>query len=247
MTVPLIAPAMNHVFVDFENVHKVDISLVGAKTVSFTLMVGPKQTKLDTDLVEQLVEHAARVNLIRMKSSAKNAVDFALAYYLGQAALAEPASYFHIISKDGGYDPLIKHLCEQHINVRRYSSCADLTFDWPGKAAAAKEPIAKKTANKKAAKKAVAKKATKKKLAGKAAAKTADSIQTWTEKVVKNLIDHPKARPAKDKTLHTKVGDLIKKPVDGPEVQAVIERMQSKGMLKFDEKSVPEYFLQERG
>ena len=31
---------MNHVFVDFENVHQVDLTLIGAKSVSFTLMVG---------------------------------------------------------------------------------------------------------------------------------------------------------------------------------------------------------------
>jgi uncharacterized protein YeeX (DUF496 family) len=56
-------------------------------------------------------------------------------------------------------------------------------------------------------------------------------------------MDHPKARPAKKKTLLTKVADLIKKPVGGPEVQSVIERMQSEGTLKFDEKDVPEYNL----
>ncbi len=27
---------MNHVFVDFENVHQVDLSLIGAKSVSFS-------------------------------------------------------------------------------------------------------------------------------------------------------------------------------------------------------------------
>jgi hypothetical protein len=108
---------MNHVFVDFENVYQVDLSLIGAKAVSFTLVIGANQTKLNTDLVERLVEHASCVKLVRMKSSAKDAVDFALAFYLGQAALAEPGCYFHIISKDSGYDPLIDHLRERHINL----------------------------------------------------------------------------------------------------------------------------------
>jgi len=244
---------MNHVFVDFENVQQIDDSLVGANAVSFTLMMGPNQTKLDTDLVERLVKHAASVKVVRMKSSAKDAVDIALAYYLGQAALAEPASHFHILSKDRGYDPLITHLRKQGIKVWRRSSCADLAFTWPGKAA----PVAKKAIGKKAAKKTAAKKATSKAVAKKAMAKKAakkkvakistnkidGSLQTWTEKVVNNLTDHPKARPAKDKTLHTKVGDLIKKPVDGPEVQSVIDRMQADEILKFDEKGVIEYLL----
>ena len=46
---------MNHVFVDFENVHQVDLSLIGAKSVSFTLRVGAKQSKLDSDMVERLM------------------------------------------------------------------------------------------------------------------------------------------------------------------------------------------------
>ena len=40
-------PPVNHVFVDFENVHAVDLSVIGSKAVSFTLLVGPRQTKLD--------------------------------------------------------------------------------------------------------------------------------------------------------------------------------------------------------
>lgn len=42
---------MNHFLVDFENVHQVDLTLMGAGEVSFKLMVGAKQTKLDRDLV----------------------------------------------------------------------------------------------------------------------------------------------------------------------------------------------------
>lgn len=75
---------MNHVFVDFENVHQVDLSLIGAKSVSFTLMVGAKQAKLDSDLVEKLMAHSSSIQLVKLKSSGKNALDFALAYYLGR-------------------------------------------------------------------------------------------------------------------------------------------------------------------
>ena len=38
---------MNHVFVDFENVHEVDPSVIGARSVSLTLLLGARQTKLD--------------------------------------------------------------------------------------------------------------------------------------------------------------------------------------------------------
>jgi hypothetical protein len=128
-------PPMNHVFVDFENVHEVDASLIGTKAVSFTLLVGPKQTKLDTDLVEKMLAHAASVELIRLTAIGKNAVDFALAYYMGRKAVADPMAFFHIISKDQGYDPLIAHLRSRHIRAHRHDSFATLTFTRTTKAA----------------------------------------------------------------------------------------------------------------
>ena len=235
---------MNHVFVDFENVHQVDLSLIGAKGVSFTLMVGAKQTKLDADLVEKLMAHSLSVQLVKLKSSGRNALDFALAYYLGRAVLSDPTAYFHIISKDGGFDPLIEHLRDRHIHVRRHVSCADLTFTWPGKTPPVGESVVKTAAKKvvkKAAAKKVAKKVATKKVAKDALVKKGDPVDEWLERVVKNLRDHPKARPVKKKTLLAKVGDLIKKPADGPEVQAVIDRLVKAGNLKFGEKDVPEY------
>src|SRR6185436_12859689 len=97
---------MNHVFVDFENVHHVDFSLIGAKAVSFTLLLGAKHTRLDVALVEKLLEHAASVQLVRLTTSGRNALDFALSYYLGRAVLADPTAYFHVVSRDKGFDPL---------------------------------------------------------------------------------------------------------------------------------------------
>jgi len=126
-------PPMNHVLVDFENVHELDTSLIGAKAVSFILLLGAKQTKLDAALVEKLMKHAASVQLVRLTTSGKNSVDFALSYYLGRAVLADPTAWFHIVSKDKGYDPLIEHLRSRHVNVRRHDDCKTLTFSRPAK------------------------------------------------------------------------------------------------------------------
>ena len=74
-----IAPPINHVFVDCENVHEIDASIIDSKAMMFTLLLGAKQTTLNAGLVEKLMEHAASVQLIRLASSGKNALDFALA------------------------------------------------------------------------------------------------------------------------------------------------------------------------
>ena len=113
-------PPVNHVFVDFENVHEVDPALIGAKSVSLTLLLGARQTKLDAALVEKLLEHAASVQLVRLTSSGKNALDFTLAYYVGRAVMADPTGYFLIVSRDTGFDPLIEHLRSRNIQADRH-------------------------------------------------------------------------------------------------------------------------------
>jgi hypothetical protein len=128
---------VNHVFVDFENVHEVDLAIIGTKAVSFTLLLGARQTKLDAELVEKLLEHAASVHLVRLTTSGRNALDFALAYYLGRAAMADPTGYFHIVSKDTGFDPLVEHLRSRHINAHRHDGFSTLTFSPPPKPPAA--------------------------------------------------------------------------------------------------------------
>ena len=57
-------PPMNHVFVDFENVHEVDLSIIGSKAVSFILLPGAKHTKLDAALVEKVFAERASLPAI---------------------------------------------------------------------------------------------------------------------------------------------------------------------------------------
>jgi hypothetical protein len=127
-------PPSNHVFVDFENVTRIDPTILKSKNVNFTLLLGARQTKLDATLVEKLLVHAASLRVIRLTSSGKNALDFALAYYLGQAVAADPTGFFHIVSKDKGFDPLIEHLQTKHSRIIRCDDFATLSFFAPPKA-----------------------------------------------------------------------------------------------------------------
>ncbi|MEN9677578.1 MAG: hypothetical protein RIS76_3474 [Verrucomicrobiota bacterium] len=119
---------MHHVFVDFENVHRVDPSVFGTQGVCFTLLLGAHQTKLDVALVEKLMEYAASVQLVRLTSSGKNALDFSLAYYVGRAAVTDPSGCFHIVSRDKGFEPLIEHLRSRNLQAHRHTDFTTLTF-----------------------------------------------------------------------------------------------------------------------
>ena len=136
-TAPDPSPPMNHVLVDFENVQPEELPEMQHHQVSFILLLGAKQAKLDVTLMEKLMATAASVQLIRLTSSGKNALDFALAYYLGRAVLADPTGRFYIVSKDKGYDPLMKHLRSRNIHAHRHDGFTSLNFSGPVKPHAA--------------------------------------------------------------------------------------------------------------
>ena len=62
---------------------------------------------------------------IKISGNGRNALDFHIAFYVGQLAMAEPSARFYIVSKDQGFDPLIEHLKTKGIAAARV---ADLSM-----------------------------------------------------------------------------------------------------------------------
>jgi len=50
----------------------------------------------------------------------------ALLWWVGELAAREPNAYFHVISKDKGFDPLIRHLKERKIRVQRETDLGEI-------------------------------------------------------------------------------------------------------------------------
>lgn len=67
-----------------------------------------------------------RANYIAIDKSADNALDFCIAYYIGLAVSKNPHDAYYIISKDTGFDPLIKHLKNNLINITRAVSISEM-------------------------------------------------------------------------------------------------------------------------
>jgi hypothetical protein len=116
------------VFVDFENVHEVDLGLVEGKPAHVTLLIGKNQKNIPVPLVQQIHRLAAQVELVEVGASGRNALDLTLAYYLGQAVLRAPDARFCIVSGDKDFDPMIAHLAGHGVKVVRCSSFAALPF-----------------------------------------------------------------------------------------------------------------------
>ncbi len=125
---PTVDAYHHHVFVDFENVPSVDLSAIADLPVLVTLLIGGVQNKLDTDFVEQIHAHAAKVRLVKLAASGRNALDLTLAYYLGRAVVEHDTSELHIVSKDKDFEPLIAHLRARKVKVSRSESFASLPF-----------------------------------------------------------------------------------------------------------------------
>jgi hypothetical protein len=110
----------NYIFVDFENIHEVDLDLIADKPVEVILVLGERNKNLPTELVEKLLQYSAKVRLIKTGHAGKNALDFVLAYHIGAQAVADAKGYFHILSRDKGFDALILHLKDNGIFAARH-------------------------------------------------------------------------------------------------------------------------------
>ncbi len=118
---------VNHIFVDFENMKKIDTALFALeRATTVTLFLGRQNHSLDTTTVGALLKAPRAVELIRIEREGRDAVDFTLVFYLGRKAALEPTAFFHIVSKDKGYDALIEHLKAQKTKVNRHDDFASL-------------------------------------------------------------------------------------------------------------------------
>lgn len=107
-----------YIFVDYENVHDVDLALLAGKTAVVELVLGEQHKSLLVAMVERLMEYRDQIKLVKAGKSGRNALDFVLAYRVGVASAADPKGYFHIVSRDTGFDALVAYLHKNKILAR---------------------------------------------------------------------------------------------------------------------------------
>ncbi|XVJ70970.1 MAG: hypothetical protein HEQ39_16125 [Rhizobacter sp.] len=116
----------NYVLIDYENVQP--SSLVGLDAEHFRVLVfvGASQNKVGFDTAAALQKLGARAEYIKIAGNGSNALDFHIAFHIGHLAAQDPTAFFHIISKDSGFDPLIQHLKERKVFASRSKDIADI-------------------------------------------------------------------------------------------------------------------------
>ncbi|MCP5130192.1 MAG: hypothetical protein H6985_11490 [Pseudomonadales bacterium] len=116
----------NYILIDFENVQPRNLELLKQQPFKVFVFIGENQSKVPFALAEAMQCLGDNGKYIKISGSGPNALDFHIAYYIGQLAAQDQEGYFHVISKDQGFDPLIRHLRGLKIKAARQKDLAEI-------------------------------------------------------------------------------------------------------------------------
>ncbi len=116
----------NYVLIDLENVQPKNLNIVSDHPFKIYVFVGENQEKIPFDLAEVMQGFGENAKYVKISGNGKNALDFHLAFYLGSLSTKDTEGYYHIISRDTGFDPLVKHLRKNKIRIYRHNDLAEI-------------------------------------------------------------------------------------------------------------------------
>lgn len=206
------------VLIDFENVQPDKLASVMGEHFRIVIFVGASQSKIPFEIAEWLQRLGARAEYVKISGNGSNALDFHIAFYIGQLLGSHPAAQFHIVSKDTGFDPLIAHLRSRQVKVERVptieeisgrpSSAGSLSIAQPSPEK--KQPFDASTLT------------------------SAERIQ-----LVRQRFQDPKyPRPKTVEKLSNTIAHLFHKQLSATEIQMVVRGLVAKGTITVEENAV---------
>jgi hypothetical protein len=209
----------NYVLIDYENVQVKSLALLKGEYFRVMVFLGPKNTRLPVEFVLAMQELGDRAEYIVLETPGSNALDFHIAYYLGVLAAADPAGLFHIISRDRGFDPLIRHLKSRQISLVRSASIEEM----PCFSKVAVGTIDTKQAPGEGKPKPSAVRA---------------SIDDLIRVAVDDLIKRKASKPRTPKTLRNTIHAKCGKSLPDSDIDAVCEALVNRGYVKVNGQKV---------
>ena len=119
-------PPTNYILIDFENVQPKNLELLKKHPFIILVFVGENQVRIPFEMANTLQGLGKEATYIKISGNGSNSLDFHIAFYIGQLSAQDSEGYFHIVSKDTGFDPLVKHLRNKKIKVNRVSDLAEI-------------------------------------------------------------------------------------------------------------------------
>ena len=195
----------NYVLIDLENIQPEHLSVLAGQNFKVLVFVGQNQSKIPFDLVSAAQSLGKNAEYIKIQGNGPNALDFHIAFYIGQFSAGNSDSHFHIISKDKGFDPLIKHLESKKIRVHRHKAISEIPLPKPAKAkkASAQGPKPARSALQ----------------------------EEHLQKIVEFLTARGSAKPRKLKTLSNSINALFSKSLAENELKALIDELVKRGVV----------------
>lgn len=113
--------------VDYENIQNFDLSIIQKQDIEIKVFVGQAQNKIPIELVQSIQQLGQKVEWIKIEGAGSNALDFHIAFHLGRLSKEIGEGTFFVLSKDKGFDPLIKYISKSKINCQRIESLLKLS------------------------------------------------------------------------------------------------------------------------
>ena len=111
--------------VDFENVQQIDLSQIEEDS-NVIIFVGSSQKAIPIDLVTSAQKLGSRIEWERVDGNGSNALDFHIACRLGRILEKSPRVQCTVLSKDKGFDPLLRHLNRVGLKCKLINSLIEL-------------------------------------------------------------------------------------------------------------------------
>src|SRR5215472_6395891 len=131
----------NVLLVDYENIGRIDLAAI-PDGVRVPFFFGASQRTVPTEFLKAALRLGERFVPIDIEGQGKNALDFHIAFYLGEYLAHSPRTGCVILSKDKGFDPLVRHLARRGFSVRRANTMAEALGARGAPAAAPRRPAA---------------------------------------------------------------------------------------------------------
>ena len=202
----------NYVLIDFENRPVKSLALLKDAHFRIYVFLGKNNPKIEADLAVEMLSFDGRAKLVKLEFAGKNVLDFHIAYYIGELAAADPTGFFHIISGDKGFDPLIEHIKGRKIFAARSELIEGMPcFHVPEAPAPAPAKAKGKPAT---------------------AGKAVDALmESWIETVLNDLIARGDSRPVRMKTLVSTIHSRIGKDRSQQEAESVRDALVARKMI----------------
>ena len=216
--------AQEFILVDFENVQPSSLGSLKPGDCHIKLFAGEHQKKVDFALVQALQQFGSHAEYIQIVGNGKDALDFHIAFYIGRLSMAHPAAGFTIVSRDTGFDPLVKHVIGMGIACRRVAAIS-------GSVATKTAPKPAATTTKASDKPTPKPAAAAKKAATKTLRAAASPTPTRLKEVLERLDGLKAARPGTRKALRSSLQAWFKPTPSEAEADALLDQLAQLGHI----------------